>query len=119
MAASLRAGVAALGAAGCDWVLVTLGDQPRVTSRVIAAVAHAASRARFGTRPSARPTTACPATPSRWGGRCSPAVAELRGDAGRPRAARRATVLVRELEVGRLADPVDVDTPEELEEMRT
>ncbi len=119
MAASLRAGVAALGAAGCDWVLVTLGDQPRVTSRVIAAVAHAASRARFGTAAIRAAYDGVPGHPVALGRPLFPAVAELRGDAGARALLDAPTVLVRELEVGRLADPVDVDTPEELEDLRT
>jgi CTP:molybdopterin cytidylyltransferase MocA len=47
------------------------------------------------------------------------AVAELRGDAGARALLDAPTVLVRELEVGRLADPVDVDTPADLEDLRS
>ena len=47
MAASLRCGVEAVG--DCDWVLVTLGDQPRVTPQVIAAVMDHADSAPVGT----------------------------------------------------------------------
>jgi molybdenum cofactor cytidylyltransferase len=46
MAASLRCGIDAVGDA--DWVIVTLGDQPRVTSQVIAAVADEAASATAG-----------------------------------------------------------------------
>lgn len=119
MAASLRAGVAALDAAGCDWAVVTLGDQPRVTSRVIAAVAHAAARARFGTVAIRATYDGVPGHPVALGRPLFGSVAELRGDAGARALLDAPTVLVRELEVGRLADPVDVDTPEELEELRT
>ena len=119
MAASLRAGVAWLDAAGCDWAVVTLGDQPRVTSRVIAAVAHAASRARFGTAAIRATYDGRPGHPVALGRPLFGAVAELHGDAGARALLDAPTVLVRELEVGRLADPVDVDTPEELEDLRT
>ncbi len=47
MAASLRCGVEAVG--DCDWVIVTLGDQPRVTPQVIAAVMDHADSAPTGT----------------------------------------------------------------------
>jgi CTP:molybdopterin cytidylyltransferase MocA len=119
MAASLRAGVGALEAAGCDWVVVTLGDQPRVTTRVIAAVAHAAARARFGTAAIRASYDGVPGHPVALGRPLFGTVAELRGDVGARALLDAPTVLVRELEVGRLADPVDVDTPEELEDLRT
>jgi CTP:molybdopterin cytidylyltransferase MocA len=119
MAASLRAGVTALDAAGCDWAVVTLGDQPRVTSRVIAALAHAASRARFGTAAIRATYDGVPGHPVALGRPLFGAVAELRGDAGARALLDAPTVLVRELEVGRLADPVDVDTPADLEDLRS
>ena len=47
MAASLRCGARAL--AGCRWIIVTLGDQPRITAQVIAAVVDDAESAPAGT----------------------------------------------------------------------
>ena len=111
IAASLRAGVEAL--ADADAIVVTLGDQPFVTPRVIAAVvdqidsAAPAIRATYGGRPG------YPAMIKReLYGR----VLELRGDEG----ARDllAAAGVRELECGHLARPDDVDTREDLEAAR-
>ena len=46
-----------------------------------------------------------------------PGVAKLRGDVGARELLGSASV--RTFEAGRLCDPVDVDTPEELEGLRT
>ena len=107
-AASLRAGVAALGAV--DEVLVCLGDMPLVTSSVIAGtVGHgapgaAAVRASYGGVPG-HPVLLRRPVLVRLG--------ELAGDVG----AREllAALPVDTFEAGHLCDPTDVDTREQLE----
>lgn len=107
-AASLRAGVAALG--DVDRALVLLGDQPFLTQEVIAEVlaisvppTHAA-RATYDGRPG---------HPVVLGRRVLDAVPALRGDAG----ARNllGSFDVRTFEAGHLCDPTDIDTPDQLE----
>jgi CTP:molybdopterin cytidylyltransferase MocA len=105
--ASLRAGIAALG--DVDAAGVTLGDQPRITPQVIAAAVdhhsgrHAAVRATYGGR-AGRPVVLGRGLLARAG--------ELRGDVGFRDLLSGEDV--REVEVGGLADPVDIDTQEEL-----
>jgi CTP:molybdopterin cytidylyltransferase MocA len=114
MAASLRCGVAAVG--DPDWVIVTLGDQPRVTAQVIAAVADAAASAAPDVD-AVRPTyDGVPGHPVALSRAMLPHVAQLRGDVGARELLGHATV--RTFEAGGLSDPVDVDTPEELEALR-
>jgi CTP:molybdopterin cytidylyltransferase MocA len=115
MAASLRCGVAALH--GCDWVIVTLGDQPRVTAQVIAAVVDRTTGARAGTGAIRALYDGVPGHPVALGRELLEQVAGLRGDVGARALLDHA--VVRTVEVGRLASPVDVDTPEELEALRT
>jgi len=110
-AAALRAGVAAL-APRADAVLVTLGDQPRVSAAAIARVVAAwdgtapAVRATFGGRPG---------HPVLLERALFPAVAELRGDTGARELLRAGVV-----EVACDADAVlDVDTPADLVALRT
>lgn len=107
-AASLRAGVAALG--DVDAVLVCLGDQPLITPQVIAGTLdHHAPRA-----DAVRPAYGgVPGHPVLLGRRVLARVPELRGDVG----ARDllAGMRVRTWEAGHLCDPTDVDTPETLE----
>ena len=94
--------------------MVTLGDMPGVTPEAIEAVIAAigpgadAVRAEYGGRPG-HPVALSRALFDR--------VAELRGDVG----AREllASVAVRPVEALHLARPDDVDTPEELEAIRT
>ncbi len=105
-AASLRCGVRALG--DVDAVVVVLGDQPRITLDAVAAVAAegagaAAVRASYGGRPG---------HPVLLGRELLARVGELRGDVGFRELL--GGVDVREVEVGELADPVDIDTQEEL-----
>jgi molybdenum cofactor cytidylyltransferase len=105
-AASLRAGLAAL--AGCDAVVVVLGDQPGITAEAVAAVAAAAGdedavRAVYDGTPG-HPVLLRRALLERAG--------ELRGDTGFRDLLESASV--REVEVGALADPADIDTREEL-----
>jgi molybdenum cofactor cytidylyltransferase len=115
MAASLRCGVAALN--GCDWVIVTLGDQPRVTAQVIAAVVDRTKGARAGTSAVRALYDGIPGHPVALGRELLEQVAGLRGDVGAR--ALLDDAVVRTVEVGRLASPVDVDTQEELEALRT
>jgi molybdenum cofactor cytidylyltransferase len=115
MAASLRCGVEAVGDA--DWVIVTLGDQPRVSAEVIAAVADQAASAPEGVD-AVRPTYGgVPGHPVALSRAMLRGVAELRGDVGARDLLGSASV--RTFEAGGLSDPADVDTPEELEGLRT
>jgi CTP:molybdopterin cytidylyltransferase MocA len=106
-AASVRCGVRALG--DVDAAVVVLGDQPRITTAAVAAVAGAtddgvaAARASYGGRPG---------HPVLLGRELLARVGELRGDVGFRDLL--GGVDVREVEVGELADPVDIDTQEEL-----
>jgi molybdenum cofactor cytidylyltransferase len=108
-AASLRAGIAALGPV--DAAVVMLGDQPFVTPQVIAGVLDAggyeAVRATYGGEPG-HPVLLTRALLDRVG--------ELRGDTGFRRLleGRR----VRRFEAGHLCDGRDVDTPEQLSRLR-
>ncbi len=106
-AASLRAGIAALG--DVDAAVVLLGDMPFVTAQVIAEVLdgdlsrHDAVRATYG---------GVPGHPVLLTRRLLDRAGELEGDAG-------FRVLldgqrVRAFEAGHLADPTDIDTREEL-----
>jgi molybdenum cofactor cytidylyltransferase len=104
--ASLRAGLAALD--GCDAVVVVLGDMPGITTEAVAAIVAAggdeeAVRATYGGRPG-HPVLLRRALLARAG--------ELEGDTGFRDLLAGATV--REVEVGGLADPADIDTREEL-----
>jgi len=107
-AASLRAGVAALGAV--DAVVVVLADQPGITPAAVAAALAARDPARFdavravyGDAPG-HPVVLERALLAR--------VPALRGDEGARGLLRGARV--RALDLTGLADPRDVDTPEEL-----
>jgi molybdenum cofactor cytidylyltransferase len=105
-AASLRCGLAAL--AGCDAVVVVLGDQPGITAEAVSAVVSAAAdedavRAVYDGRPG-HPVLLRRPLLERAG--------ELRGDTGFRELLEDATV--REVEIGGLADPTDIDTREEL-----
>jgi molybdenum cofactor cytidylyltransferase len=115
MAASLRCGIEAVGDA--DWVVVTLGDQPRVTSQVIAAVVDVADSAPASVTAVRATYDGVPGHPVALSRAMLPGVAKLRGDVGARELLGGASV--RTFEAGRLCDPVDVDTPEELEGLRT
>jgi molybdenum cofactor cytidylyltransferase len=115
MAASLRCGIEAVGDA--DWVVVTLGDQPRVTSQVIAAVVDVADSAPASVTAVRATYDGVPGHPVALSRAMLPGVAKLRGDVGARELLDGASV--RTFEAGRLCDPVDVDTPEELEGLRT
>jgi molybdenum cofactor cytidylyltransferase len=115
MAASLRCGVTAVG--DCDWVIVTLGDQPRVTPQVIAAVRDEAASAAVGTAAVRAMYDGVPGHPVALGRAMLPRVAQLSGDVGARELLGSATV--RTFEAAGFCDPADVDTPEELEALRT
>jgi CTP:molybdopterin cytidylyltransferase MocA len=114
MAASLRCGVTALD--GCDWIVVTLGDQPRIGAPVIAAVAGEAARAPAGCAAVRAVYDGRPGHPVALARALLPAVRALRGDVG----ARDllAGAALRTVEVGHLARPDDVDVPADLEALR-
>lgn len=107
-AASLRAGVAALG--DVDGAVVLLADMPFVTPQVVAGTVdhfgprHDVVRTVYDGRPG-HPVLLGPAALAR--------VPDLRGDAG----ARVlfADLRVREWEAGHLCDPTDIDTRTQLE----
>lgn len=106
-AASVRAGIAALG--DVDAAMVTLGDQPFITPQVIAAVldhaddGHEAVRATYGGRPG-HPVLLGRALLGHAGG--------LRGDVGFRELLKGRRV--RPFEAEHLCDPTDIDTQEEL-----
>jgi molybdenum cofactor cytidylyltransferase len=110
--ASLRAGVEALG--DVDAAVVVLGDQPRITAAAVSALVAAAAaapgaaaaRAGYGGKPG---------HPVLLGRALLARVSELRGDVGFRDLLRGEDVL--EVEVGALADPVDIDTREELAQL--
>jgi molybdenum cofactor cytidylyltransferase len=110
-AASLQAGVAALGEV--EAAVITLADQPFITPQVIAGVLdhrgrHLAVRATYDSRPG---------HPVLLERRLLDRVGELEGDIG----ARKLLVgpHVRPWECGRLCDPTDIDTPERLQEAQS
>jgi molybdenum cofactor cytidylyltransferase len=115
MAASLRCGVRALP--GCAWIVVTLGDQPRITPQVIAAVVDRAEGAPAGTAAVRATYDGVAGHPVALGAPLLALVEELRGDVGARELLAHAAV--RTLEVGHLCRPDDVDTPEHLEALRS
>jgi CTP:molybdopterin cytidylyltransferase MocA len=114
MAASLRCGVEAVG--DCDWVVVTLGDQPRMTSAVIAAVVDCAESAPPGTDAIRATYDGVAGHPVALGRAMLSHVADLNGDVGARELLANATV--RTFEAAHLCDPIDVDTPDDLETLR-
>ena len=112
--ASLRCGLEALGD-DLDAVLITLGDQPRITSQVIAMVLDYGLDTR---EPAARATyDGRPGHPVLLRAPLLPAARQLQGDHG----AREllSAVKVRLVEASRLCSDADVDTPEQLSALRT
>ena len=103
--ASLRAGLAALPR--CDAVVVVLGDQPGITPEAVAAIVAEpggdAVRATYDGTPGHPVLLRRPLLDR---------ADELRGDTGFRDLLESATV--REVEIGSLADPADIDTREEL-----
>ena len=104
-AASLKCGIAALDT---DAVLVVLGDQPGITAAAIEAVIAAG-----GDEDAVRATyDGVPSHPVLLRRPLLMRAGELHGDVGFRDLLRGARV--REVEVGHLADPADIDTREEL-----
>jgi CTP:molybdopterin cytidylyltransferase MocA len=104
-AASLRCGLAALGST--DRVLVTLGDQPLISSQVIARFIHEPP----GTR---AVYDGLPGHPVVLGPAQLEALAQLSGDHG----ARDLLRGCRTIECGHLCSCRDIDTPDDLEAIR-
>jgi molybdenum cofactor cytidylyltransferase len=111
LSASLRCGLRAL--AGAERVVVTLGDQPKLTGEAIAAVLAGAAGEPDGARGS---YDGVPGHPVVLGPGLLARAADLQGDAGFRDLLAGARV--RTVEVGALGRPDDVDTPEELEAIR-
>ena len=108
--ASLRLGIDALDRAGAQAVVVTLGDQPRIAARAIAAVVAArapgeadAVRATYDGRPG---------HPVLLERSLFDAVHDLRGDTGARAVLGSARVV--DVPCDGLGDPADVDTPGDL-----
>jgi molybdenum cofactor cytidylyltransferase len=111
ISASLRAGVAEL--ADAEAIVITLGDQPLITSQVIAAILDRID----SPAPAARATyRGRPGHPVLIKRKLFDRVLELRGDAGARDLLAGAGVL--EVECGHLSRPDDVDTVEDLEAVR-
>jgi molybdenum cofactor cytidylyltransferase len=105
-AASLRCGLAAL--AGCAPVVVVLGDEPGVTPEAIVAALDCAGGC------SARATYAGrPGHPVVLGADALARAGELHGDHG----FRDLLGGARTFDAAGLADPIDIDTPQDLEKI--
>src|SRR5215213_11261049 len=110
-AASLRTGVEALERAGAEAVVVTLGDQPRIASRAIAALV--AARADGADVDAVRATyDGRPGHPVLLERSLFAAVSDLRGDTGARELLRGARVA--DVPCDGLGDDSDVDTPDDL-----
>jgi CTP:molybdopterin cytidylyltransferase MocA len=109
--ASLRTGIGALERAGADAVVVTLGDQPHLAARAIAAVVAARGD---GTKADAVRATydGKPGHPVLLERSLFDGVRALRGDTGARELLRDARVI--EVPCDGLGDPADVDTPDDL-----
>ena len=108
---SLQTGVAALG--DVEAAVITLGDQPFITSEVIAGVLdhrgrHLAVRSTYD---------GAPGHPVLLERRLLDPVIELDGDTGARPLLHGDHVFT--WEVGRLSDPTDIDTPERLQEVQS
>ncbi len=111
-AASLRAGLQALE--GVEAVVVVLGDQPRTSARAVARVLAARERGVAAVRATYRGRPSHPVVLER---ELFPRVAALEGDVGAR--AVLASVALRDVACDGLGDPQDVDTPDQLEVLRT
>jgi CTP:molybdopterin cytidylyltransferase MocA len=110
-AASLRDGLAALD--DVDGALILLGDQPGITPAAIEAVL-----AHFdGTRPLRAVYDGAPGHPVVMPRALIPRAIELQGDEGARELLEEAGV--RRIEVGHLCEPADVDTPADLDALRS
>ena len=111
-AASLRAGLRELE--GVEAIVVVLGDQPRLSARAVARVLAAREPGVAAVRATYRGRPSHPVVLER---ELFPRLAALRGDVGAR--AVLATVAVRDVACDGLGDPQDVDTPDQLEVLRT
>ena len=93
-----------------------VGDQPRITAQVIAAVVTEAARARAECAAVRASYDGQPGHPVALGRSLLPAVAGLRGDVGARDLLDAAAT--RAVEVGHLCRPDDVDVPADLEALR-
>ncbi len=110
-AASLRAGLAALD--DVDGVLILLGDQPGITPAAIEAVL-----AHFdGTRALRAVYDGLPGHPVVLPRVLIPQALELRGNEGARELLEASGV--RRIEVGHLCEPIDVDTPADLDRLNS
>lgn len=110
ISASLRRGVAEL--ADCELILLTLGDQPLITTEAIVATLEM-----VGPEPAARATyDGAPGHPVAIRAELFEAIAALEGDGGAQGLLEDAGV--RGFEAGHLCRPDDVDTTEDLETIR-
>jgi CTP:molybdopterin cytidylyltransferase MocA len=110
LSASLRAGVAAASVAGCEAVVVVLGDQPLLSRAAVERVVAARSPEHFD---AVRATYAgVPGHPTLLEASTFPAVSTLRGDEGARTllAGIRATTIACD----GLGRPDDIDTPADL-----
>ena len=110
-AASLRAGVAALGDAAA--AVVVLGDQPRISAQAVARVLAARGPGALAVRATYDGRPGHPVVLERA---LFAPIARLRGDAGARDLLRG--VAVRDVACDGLGRPDDVDTPEQLEVLR-
>ncbi len=113
MAASLRAGLAALDA---DWSVILLADQPGIGLGAVERVAAAAAGAAPGVEAVRGAYAGRPSHPVALGRRLAAAAAGLRGDAGARALLDPATTLL--VEVGDVAHDADVDTPAALDALK-
>jgi len=112
MAASLRCGLEA--AAGAEWGVVTLADEPRLPARAIERVVAAARAAPADIRAVRATWSGRPGHPVALSARLAPQVRRLRGDRGARDLIDDVPSL--EIECDDLGHPRDVDTPEQLKE---
>jgi molybdenum cofactor cytidylyltransferase len=107
-AASLRCGVAALGAV--DGAVIVLGDQPGITREAVEEIVRAAEPGDEAVRATYE---GVPGHPVLVGRGVLERARQLRGDVGFRDVLGE--VPVRTVELGGIADPADIDTREELE----
>jgi CTP:molybdopterin cytidylyltransferase MocA len=113
MAASLRAGVRAAQAAGAEAIVITLGDQPRVTAAAIERVATARGGPEDASGAVRASYDGVPGHPALIEGRLFGTLLELRGDAGARGVFKAANTHLVPCED--VAGPEDVDRAADLE----
>jgi CTP:molybdopterin cytidylyltransferase MocA len=118
LAASLRCGVIAAQERGADAAVVHLADLPGVGPEAVAAVlAHAFDdHGRLHAEPTRATYAGTDGHPVVLPRACFGELAVLTGDVGARDLLRGSRV--RRVELGHLADPTDIDTPDQLEAMQ-